>query len=61
MLIHRLRRWPNITPALSERLLFAVTWAGVIQKQHDTLNQHCFLLAHRLRRWATIEPTVDQR
>ena len=23
MLVHRLRRWPNINPALGERLLFA--------------------------------------
>ena len=45
MLAHRLRRWPNIVPALAERLVLAAGSLNTSQlTQNDagpTLHQHC--------------------
>ena len=58
---HRLRRWPNIKPTLSQRLLFA----EMIQFPITPTNWRRWadidlMLVHRLRRWPSIKPALVQ-
>ena len=51
MLAHRLRRWPNLAPALGQYIVFNVVRFIISPKVG-------VMLAHRLRRWPNITPTL---
>ena len=57
MLVHHLRRWPNITATFVEYLVFA--GIGLAQQK---LTQCCFIIGQTsTRRWPNIRTVLDQR
>ena len=55
MLVHRLRRWPNIVPTLGERVVFA----GLQDTTHQTLHA-VPMLGYRWASAADGGPALDQ-
>ena len=60
MLAQRLRRWPSIKSALSQRLIFADIDKPFTANMRRWPNVG-LLLGQRRRRWANSKPTVGQR
>ena len=56
MLVHRLRRWPNITPTLVE--FFVYTGEDLSSAVENMTANVGVMLVHRLRRWPNITPTL---
>ena len=62
MLVHRLRRWPNIETALVQRLVLAGVFVRYFVMKHEILaDDGGLMLVHRLRRWPNIEPPSCRR
>ena len=62
MFVHRLRRWPNIKPTLTQCLVLAgaCTTKPAAQQTRGVKPVLMLMLGQRLRWWASIAPALGQ-
>ena len=62
ILVQRLRRWPNIAPALFQRFVLTVLWRLIYGLLQNTryVDIGGLILGHRLQRWPCIQPAFVQ-